>query len=91
MFMRNPVGKYHVQVRGLFLALRKSKWRLIATTWHKVFDWDAAMRDYEVATFYTMLMRNPVGKYHVQVRGFIFSIENVNKMAANCHHVAQGD
>ena len=25
------------------------------------------MRVYEVATFYTMFMRNPVGKYHVQV------------------------
>ncbi|XP_063852921.1 NADH dehydrogenase [ubiquinone] flavoprotein 2, mitochondrial-like [Scylla paramamosain] len=25
------------------------------------------MRVYEVATFYTMYMRNPVGKYHVQV------------------------
>ena len=26
------------------------------------------MRVYEVATFYTMFMRNPVGKYHVQVQ-----------------------
>jgi len=25
------------------------------------------MRVYEVATFYTMFMRNPVGKYHVQI------------------------
>lgn len=25
------------------------------------------MRVYEVATFYTMYNRNPVGKYHVQV------------------------
>lgn len=25
------------------------------------------MRVYEVATFYTMFMRNPVGKYHIQV------------------------
>jgi NADH dehydrogenase (ubiquinone) flavoprotein 2 len=25
------------------------------------------MRVYEVATFYTMFMRNPVGKYHVEV------------------------
>lgn len=25
------------------------------------------MRVYEVATFYTMFNRNPVGKYHVQV------------------------
>ena len=28
------------------------------------------MRVYEVATFYTMFMRNPVGKYHVQVMSF---------------------
>ena len=28
------------------------------------------MRVYEVATFYTMFMRNPVGKYHVQVLQF---------------------
>ena len=27
----------------------------------------ARMRVYEVATFYTMFMRNPVGKYHVEV------------------------
>jgi len=26
------------------------------------------MRVYEVATFYTMFIRNPVGKHHVQVR-----------------------
>ena len=25
------------------------------------------MRVYEVATFYTMFMRNPVGKYHIQI------------------------
>ena len=25
------------------------------------------MRVYEVATFYTMFMRNPTGKYHVQI------------------------
>ena len=25
------------------------------------------MRVYEVATFYTMFMRNPIGKYHIQV------------------------
>ena len=30
------------------------------------------MRVYEVATFYTMFMRNPVGKYHVQVFHFAF-------------------
>ena len=29
------------------------------------------MRVYEVATFYTMFMRNPVGKYHVQVNGYL--------------------
>ena len=28
------------------------------------------MRVYEVATFYTMFMRNPVGKFHVQVLYF---------------------
>lgn len=27
----------------------------------------APMRVYEVATFYTMYMRNPVGKYHIQI------------------------
>ena len=26
------------------------------------------MRVYEVATFYTMFIRNPIGKYHVQVK-----------------------
>ena len=31
------------------------------------------MRVYEVATFYTMFMRNPVGKYHVQVLNFAWS------------------
>ena len=35
------------------------------------------MRVYEVATFYTMFMRNPVGKYHVQVSTLDnFFIEN---------------
>ena len=29
------------------------------------------MRVYEVATFYTMFMRNPVGKYHVQVNDYL--------------------
>ena len=32
------------------------------------------MRVYEVATFYTMFMRNPVGKYHVQVHGTVRSL-----------------
>lgn len=25
------------------------------------------MRVYEVATFYTMFIRNPIGKYHIQI------------------------
>ena len=29
------------------------------------------MRVYEVATFYTMFMRNPVGKYHIQVSNVV--------------------
>ena len=32
------------------------------------------MRVYEVATFYTMFMRNPVGKYHVQVQKLASSL-----------------
>ena len=32
------------------------------------------MRVYEVATFYTMFMRNPVGKYHVQVQELASSL-----------------
>ena len=32
------------------------------------------MRVYEVATFYTMFMRNPVGKYHVQVQELVSSL-----------------
>jgi hypothetical protein len=39
------------------------------------------MRVYEVATFYTMFMRNPVGKYHVQVTGLLVIYSTV-KMAA---------
>ena len=32
------------------------------------------MRVYEVATFYTMFMRNPIGKYHVQARNIILPL-----------------
>ena len=40
------------------------------------------MRVYEVATFYTMFMRNPVGKYHVQVT----DVFRFNRMAFKFFH-----
>ena len=40
------------------------------------------MRVYEVATFYTMFMRNPVGKYHVQVT----DVFPFNRMAFKFFH-----
>merc|ERR1712088_1152254 len=55
------------------------------------------MRVYEVATFYTMFMRNPVGKYHVQVctttpcwlRGSdeIMAAYNENLTVADTHEI----
>ena len=38
------------------------------------------MRVYEVATFYTMFMRNPVGKFHVQVLYFT----KYNRTSVSC-------
>lgn len=52
----------------LDLAQRQHGW-LPLTAMHYVADYLGMprMRVYEVATFYTMFQRNPVGKYHVQV------------------------
>lgn len=52
----------------LDLAQRQHGWLPISAM-HKVADiLDLPkMRVYEVATFYTMFMRKPTGKYHVQV------------------------
>lgn len=52
----------------LDLAQRQHGWLPISAM-HKVADivGVARMRVYEVATFYTMFKRYPVGKYHIQV------------------------
>jgi len=52
----------------LDLAQRQHGWLPIAAM-HRVADYlkMPRMRVYEVATFYTMFMRNPTGKYHLQV------------------------
>jgi len=52
----------------LDLAQRQHGWLPISAM-HRVADYLGVprMRVYEVATFYTMFMRNPTGKYHIQV------------------------
>jgi len=52
----------------LDLAQRQHGWLPIAAM-HKVADMLKVpkMRVYEVATFYTMFLRNPTGKYHIQI------------------------
>lgn len=52
----------------LDLAQRQHGW-LPLTAMHKVAEILGLpnMRVYEVATFYTMFMRDPTGKYHIQV------------------------
>lgn len=40
------------------------------------------MRVYEVATFYTMYNRSPVGKYHLQVCTTVRTIHNIIKLNA---------
>ncbi|XP_035706235.1 NADH dehydrogenase [ubiquinone] flavoprotein 2, mitochondrial isoform X2 [Folsomia candida] len=52
----------------LDLAQRQHGWLPISAM-HKVAEMleIPKMRVYEVATFYTMFMRNPTGKYHIQV------------------------
>lgn len=52
----------------LDLAQRQHGWLPISAM-HKVAEFlqMPRMRVYEVATFYTMFIRNPVGKYHIQV------------------------
>ena len=60
----------HVQVIPLLdLAQRQNGGWLPISAMHHVADFIGMprMRVYEVATFYTMFMRNPVGKFHVQV------------------------
>ena len=42
------------------------------------------MRVYEVATFYTMFMRNPIGKYHVQVIGQNINISVTHRVCQVC-------
>ena len=44
------------------------------------------MRVYEVATFYTMFMRNPVGKYHVQVSHCQENCISDNPINLGLHH-----
>lgn len=52
----------------LDLAQRQHGWLPISAM-HKVAEYldMPRMRVYEVATFYTMFMRNPTGKYHIQI------------------------
>ncbi|GLH07059.1 NADH dehydrogenase [ubiquinone] flavoprotein 2, mitochondrial [Gryllus bimaculatus] len=64
-----PEGHKRAAVIPLLdLAQRQHGWLPISAM-HKVADIldMPRMRVYEVATFYTMFMRNPTGKYHVQV------------------------
>merc|ERR1712071_544626 len=53
----------------LDLAQRQNGGWLPISAMHSVADYIGMprMRVYEVATFYTMFMRNPVGKYHLQI------------------------
>jgi len=64
-----PEGHHKAAVIPLLdLAQRQHGWLPISAM-HKVADMLGMpkMRVYEVATFYTMFMRNPTGKYHLQV------------------------
>ncbi|KAH8030247.1 hypothetical protein HPB51_006679 [Rhipicephalus microplus] len=64
-----PEGHKNAAVIPLLdLAQRQHGW-LPLTAMHYVADYLGMprMRVYEVATFYTMFMRQPVGRYHVQV------------------------
>lgn len=64
-----PVGHQQAAVIPVLdLAQRQHGW-LPLSAMHKVADMldMPKMRVYEVATFYTMFMRNPVGKYHIQI------------------------
>ncbi|MCL4164687.1 UNVERIFIED_CONTAM: hypothetical protein GTU68_016142, partial [Idotea baltica] len=65
-----PTGHKKAAVIPLLdLAQRQNGGWLPLNAMHKVADLleMPRMRVYEVATFYTMFMRNPVGKFHLQV------------------------
>ncbi|XP_065837847.1 NADH dehydrogenase [ubiquinone] flavoprotein 2, mitochondrial-like [Oscarella lobularis] len=72
--LENIIGNYPeghqaaAVIPALDLAQRQHGW-LPLTAMHKVADilGMSRMRVYEVATFYTMFNRQPVGKYHVQI------------------------
>lgn len=64
-----PVGHESAAIMPVLdLAQRQNGWLPISAM-NKVAEVlnVTPMRVYEVATFYTMYMRNPVGKYHVQI------------------------
>jgi len=64
-----PEGHKRAAVIPLLdLAQRQHGW-LPITAMHHVAEFIGMprMRVYEVATFYTMFMRNPTGKYHIQI------------------------